>query len=99
MGPLPGPPPPWGPVKVLCTIIMLHIRAEIAGAGVGHDRIHIGAVEIDERAEFMQPVGNRLNIFFEQSQCIGIGNHEDGRIGAELEFQIVEIDEAVRAAL
>ena len=47
----------------------------------------------------MQHCCDCLDIFLEQSQSVRIRNHENGRIGAELALQIVEIDEAIRAAL
>ncbi len=75
-----------------------HVGAEIAGAGDAQDGVHVGAVEVEQSALLVHEVGDLPDLAFEQAQRVGIGDHEHGGVAAELGFQILQIDKALRRA-
>src|SRR5437868_3076415 len=59
---------------------MHNVHAEIAGPRDTHQRIHVGAVHVKQRAFFMQDVRDALDVFFENPERVGVRDHEGGDI-------------------
>ena len=69
----PGPPASVGGGEGFVQIELHGVDAEIAGSGLAHNGIHVGTVAEDEAALVVDNVRHLFDVFFEQSQGIGIG--------------------------
>ena len=56
------------------------VDAEIAGACDADERVHIGAVHVDEAAFVVHDAADLANVFFEDADGVGVGDHETGHI-------------------
>src|SRR5574344_978712 len=59
----------------LVQIQMHNVKSHITGTHLTHQRIHIGAIIIEQTACLMNHICNLLYISLEQPQSIGIGHH------------------------
>ena len=73
-----------------------HVHAEVAGPHLAHQRIHVGAIHVHQRAFGMQHVGNLVDLLLEDAEGVGIGEHQRGNIIVHLRFQRRHIDHAGR---
>src|SRR5690606_3339238 len=67
------------------------IAAEFAGRGQAHQRVHIGAVDIDLPAHIVHGGTEFGNALFKHAVGGGVGDHNAGDAGAELGDFFVEI--------
>ena len=74
---------------------MHHVHAEVAGPHLAHQRVHVGAIHVEQRALRVQNVGNLVNLVFEHAQRRRIGQHQRGGIFVHLARQRFEIDAAL----
>ncbi len=71
-----------------------HVDAKIAGPHLADQRVHVGAVHIQQAALGMQNVGDLVNVLLENSERVGIGEHQRGDIFRHLRFQRRQIHHA-----
>ena len=76
-----------------------HVHAEIAGADFADQRVHVGAVHVEQAALGVHDVGDLVDLLLEDSQRVGIGEHERGDVFVHLRRQRGHVDHAVRVRL
>ena len=64
-----------------------HVGAEVAGTHLADQRVHVGAVHVEQRALGVQHVGNLVDLLLEDAQRIGIGEHQRGHVFVHLRLQ------------
>ena len=69
-----------------------HVHAEIAGTRDAGERVHIGAVHVEQRAAFVQDGGNFGDAFFEDAEGAGIGDHQGGDVVGDKFAQVIGVD-------
>ena len=94
-GPDPGPPPPCGVENVLCRFRCITSTPKSPGPHLAHQRIHVGAIHIKQRALGVQNVGDLVNLVLENSQRRRIRQHQRRRVFINLPRQRFEIDAAI----
>ena len=72
-----------------------HVHAEVAGPHLAHQRIHVGAVHVEQRALGVQNVGDLVNLVLEDAQRRGVGEHQRRGVFVHLPRESFEIDAAV----
>ena len=72
-----------------------HVHAEIAGTRDAHQRVHVGAIHVEQRALAVQNLGGRDNARFKNAQRVGVGDHQPGHVFSDRFFQRGEIQQAV----
>ena len=86
-----------GDSECLMKIEMTNIGTELGRAGKAHQRIEVGAVDINLTSMGVDSLRQSLDSFFEDAMCRGI-RHHGGRqvIGVLSDFgiEIVEVDVA-----
>ena len=75
-------------------IVVHRIEAEITRARNPRERIHVGAVAIDETAARMHQSHHLCNVLLEQPERIGIGHHDAGNGVIAGDAYRVEVDVA-----
>ena len=59
--------------------IQVHqVDAEVAGTHFADQRVHVGAVHIKQAAFSVHDVGDLVNLLLENSEGVGIGQHQRG---------------------
>ncbi len=81
--------------KSLVQIQVHHVHAEIAGTRDAHQRVHVGAIHVEQRAFAMQRFGRLDDARFENAQRVGIGDHQAGHVFIDGFFERSEIEQAV----
>ena len=57
--------------------IQVHdIDAEVAGARLAHQRVHVGAVHVEQTAFGVHDLGNFVDLLLEDAQRVRVGEHE-----------------------
>jgi hypothetical protein len=79
----------------LVQIQVHHVHAEIAGTRDAHQRVHVGAIHVEQRALAMQDFGSLDDARFEDAQRVGVGDHQAGHIFRDGFFERGEIQQAV----
>ena len=69
-----------------------HVHAEIAGARDAGERVHIGAVHVEERAAFVEDGGNFCDAFLEDAESAGVGQHQRGDVVADKFAQVIGVN-------
>ena len=73
--------------------IQVHdVDAKIAGPRHSHQRIHIGAVHVNQAASGVDNIRNPADFRFESSQRIGIGQHQSCHIGIHGAGEVNHVD-------
>ena len=72
------------------------VDAEIARVRNADERIHVGAVHVDEAASVVHDAADFANVFFEDADGVGVGDHETRSIAGHGFVEGFEIDHAVR---
>ena len=80
--------------KRLVQIQVKHIDSHLAGAGITHEGIEIGAVHIDEATLLVDNLGDLLDMGFKDPHGIGVGQHQAGHLLAHLFGQYLDVDSA-----
>ena len=70
------------------------VGAEVAGANLADQRVHVGAVHVEQRALGVQHVGDLVDLLLEDAQRIGIGQHQRGDIFVDLRYQRSDVHHA-----
>ena len=73
-----------------------HVDAEIARPRDAHQRVHVGAIHVHQRALAMQDLRRLRDILFENAERVRIGHHQAGDIVVDRAFQFRQIDRAAR---
>ncbi len=75
------------------------VDAEIAGPRLADQRVHVGAVHVEQAALGVQDVGDLVDLLLEHAQRVGIGEHQRGDIFVHLRCQRRDVDHAARVRL
>ena len=65
-------------------VVVHQVDAHVARPDDAEDRVHVGAVEVEQAAPFVEQLGDRADLRVEQAERIGVGHHEDGRLVVSL---------------
>ena len=76
-----------------------HVHAEVAGPYLAHQRVHVGAIHIEQRALGVQNVGDLVNLALEDAERRWIGEHQRGGLFVDLARESFEIDAALGVRL
>ena len=71
-----------------------HVHAEISGAHFADQRVHVGAVHVEQAALGVHDVGDLVNLLLEHAQRVGIGEHQRGDVFVHLRFERGDIHHA-----
>ena len=75
--------------------IQVHaVKAHVAGAGMAHDGVQVGAVVVAQAAGLVDDAGNLQNVRVKQAQGVGVCQHQAGGVGAGGRPQRVQIHTA-----
>ena len=74
---------------------MHDVEAHVARAADAHDRVQVGAVVVERRADAVDDLGDLLDLGLEQPERRGVGQHQAGDVLVGLGAQVVEVDVAV----
>ena len=83
----------------LVRVVVHEVDPHVAGPDDAQDGVHVGAVEIEQGTAVVDQPGDLANLGVEEAGRIGVGDHEHGRLIAELGFEVVEIDQATAVTL
>ena len=76
-----------------------HVRAKVARPHLAHQRVHVRAVHVQQRALRMQDVRNLVNLALEYADGRRVGQHQRGRIFIHHALQLGDIHHALRIRL
>ena len=71
-----------------------HVDAEIAGPRHADQRVHVGAVHVEQRALGVQDLGDLVDVLLEDAERVRIGDHQRGDIFGHLRFERGDVDHA-----
>ena len=66
--------------KGLVQIEVHDVDAEIAGTGDADERVHVGAIHVDQRTFAVDDLSGFDDVFFKDAERVGVGHHERGDI-------------------
>ena len=72
------------------------IEAHLGGFDDPENRVQVGPVAVDQPAGLMHRGGDRTQLFFEQSECVRISQHQADNGVVQFCFQFGQVDIAVR---
>ena len=87
-----GPAAAVGRRKSLVQVQMDDVGAELPRAGHSGQRVHVGPVQVDQPAPAVDNLGNLLNLFFKDTERVGVGNHQRGHFFVHRLAQRVEVE-------
>ena len=93
-GPEPGPPPPCGVEKVLCRFRCITSTPKSPGRVLPHQRVHVGAVHVEQGALGVENVGDLVDLALEDADGAGVGQHQRGRVFGDDLLQLGHVDHA-----
>jgi len=70
---------------------MHHIKAHVAGTGDAEQGIHVGTIHVEQAAVVVHHFGDSNDLFFEESDSVGVGQHQCGHITVKLAAEIVKV--------
>ena len=76
-----------------------HVHAEVAGADFADQRVHVGAVHVEQRALGVENVGDLVDLALEDAERGGVGEHQRGGFFVDLAREGFEIDAALGVRL
>ena len=85
--------------KRLVQVQVHHVDAEVAGAHFADQRVHVGAVHVEQRALGVQNVGDLVDLVFEDAERGRVGEHQRRGVFVDLARERFEIDAAVGVRL
>ena len=80
-------------------VVVHQVGAHVPRPDLAEDRVHVGAVEVEQGPAVVQEVGDRLDLRVEQADGVGVGHHEDGRLVVEVGLEVLDVHQALRVAL
>ena len=78
---------------------MHDVHTEVAGAYLAYERVHVGAVHVEQRALSMQDVGDLVDLALEDADGAGVGQHQRRDVFRDQVFERRHIDHAERIRL
>ncbi len=79
-GPGPRPAAPVGGGEGLVQVEVQHVHPDIAHIDDAHDGVHVGPVAVDQAALGVHHCGHLLDVVFEKTQGVGVGDHDAGGV-------------------
>ncbi len=76
-----------------------HVHAEVAGAGLADQRVHVGAVHVEQGALGVEDVGDFVDLAFEDADRGWVGEHQRGGLFVDLAREGFKIDAAFGVGL
>jgi 2C-methyl-D-erythritol 2,4-cyclodiphosphate synthase len=76
-----------------------HVHAEVAGARLADERVHVGAVHVEQRALGVQDVGDLVDFALEDADRGRVGEHQRGDVFVHHALEFGEVDHAQRVRL
>src|SRR3989442_7094339 len=81
--------------KRLVKIEVHDVDPKVSGPGDAKDRVYVGAVHVEERANPMELLADVSNVVLEDPQGVGVRDHHPGDVGAELRAKILHVHRPV----
>ena len=75
-------------------VVVHQVDAHVARPDDAEDRVHVGAVEVEQGPAVVEQLGDLADLRVEQADGVRVGDHEHGRLVAELGLEVVEVDDA-----
>ena len=72
------------------------VEPHVAGPGMAHDRVQIGAVVVEGPSHVVRDLGDLADVAVEDPERVGVGQHQAGDRLVRLGPQVVQVDPAVR---
>ena len=66
----------------LVRVVVHQVDPHVAGPDDAQDRVHVGAVEIEQRPAIVEQPGDLADLRVEEPDRVGISDHEHGRLVA-----------------
>ena len=63
------------------------VHAEVAGAGLGDEGVHVGSVHVEQAALAVEDLGDLRDLLVEDAEGVGVGEHEAGDILVHLRLR------------
>ena len=83
----------------LVEVEMHDVEAHVAGTDHAQQRVHVGAVVVEQAAAFVNERRDLLDILLEQAERVGVGHHDARDIGAEQRLKGLDVHQTVRTGL
>ena len=71
------------------------VDAEVAGSGLADERVHVGAVHVEQGALGVEDVGDLVDLGLEDADGGGVGEHEGGGVFVDHLFELGDVDHAL----
>ena len=78
---------------------MHDVDAEVAGAGLADEGVHVGSVHVEEGALGVEDVGDLVDLGLEDADGGGVGEHEGGGVFVDEAFELGDVDHALGVGL
>ena len=75
------------------------VHAEIAGTRFADERVHVGAVHVEQATLGVKNFGDVVDLVFEYAQRVRVGEHQRGDVVIHLGFEGRDVDHAARVRL
>ena len=80
-------------------VVVHQVDPHVARPDDAEDRVHVRAVEVEQGPAVVQQPGDLADLGVEEADRVGVGDHEDGGLVAELGLEVGEVDEPATVAL
>ena len=68
------------------------VDTHVAGACDADERVHVGAVHVNEAAGFVNDLADLFDVALEKAEGVGVGQHQAGDFTVSTKFaQVIEI--------
>ena len=74
----------------LVRVVMHQVHPHVAGPDDAQDRVHVGAVEVEQGPPVVEQPGDLADLRVEEADRVRVGDHEHGRLVAQLGLEILE---------
>jgi len=68
------------------------VEAHVAGTGVAHDGVEVGAVVVEGAAGLVDQAGDLGDVLVEEAERVGVGQHQAGDLLGDLGAEVVHLD-------
>ena len=80
-------------------VIVHQINPHVARPDDPEDCIHVGSIEIEQASSIVDQGGDLADLGIEQTDGVGVGYHEHGRLVAQLGLEVSQVDQTATVAL
>ena len=77
-------------------LVQVHVhdvKAHVARTHGAEDRVQVRAVVVEQSTDVVHRRGDLGDLLFEESERVGVGQHDAGDVGTERGFQLLEVNQ------